>query len=533
MAYKEHGMWEVLEVLKRLHAGEGIRATARHTGRDRNTVKRYRNAAESVGWVAGHHDPDEELAQDVIAALRPGPRGDAQTPTEVTLQPHAARIKEWLKADNLYGKGLQLTKVHQLLERDGVQVSYSALYRYAVKHMGFSEKSITVRMGDVPPGSVAEVDFGRLGMVFDPDTGKMRVVHALVVTLVYSRHQYVHVCHTQKLSDLIGGLDDTWEFFGGRPARVIIDNMKAAVVKADKYEPVFQRTFGLYADHHGFTIDATESRSPQQKPHVERGVPYVRENFFRGEEFLNLAHVQRAARKWCVETAGMRDHGTTRRQPFVEFEAFEKAALKPANEKRFDTPQWGEPKVHIDCHVQFLKAMYSVPYQYRGKQTVVKGDSQLVRIYVHGQLVKTHPRKRAGERSTDYNDYPSEKSAYAMRDADYIINKAKERGEHIGIFAERLLSGDFPWSNLRQSQKLMRLYDKYGYQMLESACGRALSFDVINVRKVENIIKNALENEQRQTVDGMDRNSNVTQLPLRFLRDSSCFNHSKTNREST
>jgi transposase len=532
MAYKEHGMWEVLDVLKRLHAGEGIRATARQTGRDRNTVKRYRDAAEEVGWVAGRHDPDEDLAQDVIAALRPGPKGTAETPTEITLASHASRIREWLKPDDFYRKGLQLSKVHQLLTRDGVAVSYSALYRYAVKHMGFSEKSMTVRMDDVPPGSVAEIDFGRLGLIPDPDTGKQRVVHALIVTLVYSRHQYVHVCHTQKLHDLIAGLDDAWEFFGGRPARVIIDNMKAAVVKPDRYDPVFQRTFGLYADHHGFTIDAAEAYSPQQKPHVERSVPYVRENFFRGEQFLNLAHVQRAACKWCVETAGMRTHGTTRRHPFVEYEAFEKAALEPANEKRFDTPQWGEPKVHIDCHVQFKNAMYSVPYQYRGKQTTIKGDSQLVRIYIGGQLVKTHPRMPAGKRSTDYSDYPPEKSAYAMRDANYIINKAKERGEHIGILAEQLLSGDFPWANLRQSQKLLRLYDKYGYQLLEAACSRALSFDVTNVRKVENIIKNALENEKRQAIDPDSKDNNVTQLPLRFLRDNSSFNHSKTNRET-
>jgi len=532
MAYKEHGMWEVLEVLKRLHAGEGIRPTARQTGRDRNTVKRYRDAAEEVGWVAGLHEPDEELAQDVIVTLRPGPKGAEQTPTEMALAPHRSRIEGWLKPDDFYKKGLQLTKVHQLLLREGAVVSYSALYRYAVKHFGFSEKSVTVRMGDVPPGSVAEVDFGRLGLVMDPETGKRRVVHALIVTLVYSRHQYVHVSHTQQLPDLIAGLDDAWEFFGGVPARVIIDNMKAAVIKADKYEPVFQRTFSLYAGHNDFTIDAAEARSPQQKPHVERGVPYVRENFFRGEAFLNMEHIQRAARKWCLETAGMRTHGTTRRQPLVEFEAFEKSALNPKAEKRFDTPQWGEPKVHIDCHVQFRNATYSVPYKHRGHKTLVKGDSQMVRIYVKGELVQTHPRKRPGERSTDYNDYPPEKSAYAMRDADYIIGKAKERGEHIGIFTEQLLSGDFPWANLRQSQKLMRLYDKYGYQLLEAACGRALSFDVVNVRKVENIIKNALENEKRRTLEPGQENSDVIQLPLRFLRDNNCFNNSKTNRET-
>ena len=531
MAYREHAMWEVLEVLKRLHKGERVRSVSKNTGRDRKTVNRYKAAAEKVGWVAELHEPDEDLAQDVISALRPGPKGHELTETERKLNPHRERIREWLKQDDFYKRGLQLTKVHKLLERDGVQISYSALYRYVVKHLGFSEKALTVRMADVSPGEVAEVDFGRLGLVPDPETGKRRVAHALIVTLVYSRHQYVHVSHTQQLPDLIAGLDDAWEFFGGVPARVIIDNLKAAVTKADRYDPVFQRTFGMYADHHGFIIDAAESRSPKHKPHVERGVPYVRENFFRGEQFLNLEHVQREARRWCLETAGVRTHGTTKRQPFVEFEAFEKAALQPAAEERFDTPQWGDPKVHIDCHVQFKSALYSVPYQHRGKKTTVRGDSNLVRIYIDGQLVKTHPRLRAGERKTDREDYPPDKSVYAMRDTNYIIETAKKRGECIGIFAERLLSGDYPWSHLRQAQKLLRLCDKYGFQRLEAGCSRALNFDVVNVKRLENIIKNALENEKKETLSPGKTRGNVTQLPLRFLRDNSSFNHSKKTEE--
>jgi hypothetical protein len=481
--------------------------------------------------VVGLHAPDEELAQEVVAALRPGPKGVEATETQVKLTPYAERIREWLKPDDYYQRGLQLTKVHRLLERDGLSVSYSALYRYAVKQLGFSEKALTVRMAEVSPGEVAEVDFGRLGLVLEPETGIRRVVHALIVTLVYSRHQYVHVSHSQKLPDLISGLDDAWEFFGGVPARVIIDNLKAAVTKADRYEPVFSRTFNMYAEHQGFTIDAAESRSPKHKPHVERVVPYVRENFFRAEKFLGLEHVQREARKWCLETAGMRTHGTTKRQPFLEFEAVEKAALRPAAAERFDTPQWGEPKVHIDCHVQFKSATYSVPYEHRGKQTTIRGDSKLVRIYIDGQLVKTHSRRLAGERSTDYGDYPADKSVYAMRDVSYLIEKAQERGESIGIFAERLLSGDCPWSHLRQSQKLLRLCDKYGYQRLEAACSRALNFDVINVKRLENIIKNALENERQETLAPSESRGNVVQLPLRFLRDNRSFNHNKKTEE--
>lgn len=531
MAYMEHGMWEVLDVLQRIHNGQGIRSAARSTGRDRKTVKRYLEIASELGWVAGLHEPDEGLAEEVVLALRPGPKGEQPSEIEQLLSLHAEQIKEWLKSDEFYKRGLRLTKVHELLSRTGVNVSYSALHRYAVKHMGFGEKGMTVRMADVSPGEVAEIDFGRLGLVHDEETGKKRVVHALIVTLGYSRHQYVHVTHSQKLPDLIAGLDDAWEFFGGVPKRVVLDNLKAAVTKADRYDPVFNRTFNKYAKHHDFTIDAAGSREPTHKPKVERQVQYVRDNFFRGEDFLNLDHVQRAAKKWCLKTAGLRVHGTTRRQPFVEFESFEKEALKAANGERFDTPQWGDPKVHPDCHVRFQNALYSVPYMYRGKKSTVSGDSRLVRIYIGGKLVKTHPRQPDGGRNTDFDDYPKDKSPYAMRDSNYIINGAKDRGENIGIFAERLLSGDFPWANLRQSQKLMRMCDKYGEKILEAACDRALRFDLINVRRLENIVKNALESKQELTLGDRGQSGEIVQLPLRFLRENRSFKHNAEREE--
>ena len=98
-------------------------------------------------------------------------------------------------------------------------------------------------MADVEPGELVELDFGRLGKVYDPDTGRQRVLHALTVTAVFSRHQYVHVTHSQRLDDLIDGIEDAWEFFGGVAARVVVDNLKAAVTPSDRYDPDFQRTF--------------------------------------------------------------------------------------------------------------------------------------------------------------------------------------------------------------------------------------------------------------------------------------------------
>lgn len=534
MAYREHGMWEVLDVLKRLHRGEARRQVARVTGRSRSTVARYAGAAKELGWVAGVHDPDELLAAEVLVMLRPGPKQSVAV-SEDLLRPHQEDIRRWLAPHDGYKRGLRLTKVHTLLKRRGTEVSYSALYRFACKHLDFGRRASTVRVADVSPGDLAEVDFGRLGVVHDPVTGRGRVLHALIVTLVFSRHQYVHVTHSQKLEDLIDGLEAAWDFFGGVATRVVVDNLKAAVVKADRYEPVFQRTFNEYASHRGFVIDAAIVRHPTGKPHVERQVPYVRDNFFRGEQWLDRAHVQREAIKWCLSTAGKRIHGTTRKQPLVQFDTIEKDALKPLVGEVFDTPQWAELKVHPDHHVRFGLALYSVPYQHdrrptKGKQVTVRGDRRLVRIYLRGKLIKTHAKMARGERSTDYGDYPPEKTAYAMRDANYIITKAKRRGVCVGRFTERLLAGDFPWSRLRQAQALLRYTDKYGAERVDAACRRALAFDLINVKRVERIIVLALDTRPRPETPP-EGGADVIQLPLTFLRPSKSLNHHQPEEE--
>ena len=533
MAYEEHGMWEVLDVLRRVHRGEGRRRIARATGFSRKTIGRYVARAIDLGWVPGVHEPDEQLAADVLAKLRPGPRVVA-CDSEQMLLPHKDQVQQWLAPHDGYKRGLRLTKVHGLLHKRGVSVSYSALYRFACKHLDFGCQASTVRMADVAPGEVAEVDFGRLGLVYDPDTKGRRVLHALVVTLVFSRHQYVYTSHSQKLCDLIAGLDEAWKFFGGVTARVVIDNLKAAVLKADRYEPVFQRTFNEYATHRGFVIDAAVARHPTGKPHVERQVPYVRDNFFRGEDWLNRDHVQRAAIDWCIKTAGTRIHGTTRKQPLAEFEALEKTALKPLCDEPFDTPQWGEPKVHPDHHVRFALALYSVPHQHKGQLTkgakvTVRGDQRLVRIYLRGELIKTHPRQPPGGRSTDHGDYPPHKTPYTMRDANFLISRAKERGASVGQFAERLLSGDFPWAKLRQVQKLLGLADKYGAERVDAACRRALGFDLDNVHRVERIVVQAL---MPQASPGASPHvAEVIQLPLKFLRPVASLNHTPKKEE--
>ena len=121
-----------------------------------------------------------------------------------------------------------------------------------------------------------------------------------------------------------------------------------------------------------------------------------------------------------------------------------------------------------------------------------------------------------GKRSTDFNDYPKEKTAYAMRSCTYHIEKAEEIGSSVKAFMEILLEGDFPWARLRQAQKLLRLPEKYGNDRVEHACRRALSFDLIDVRRVEGMIIKGLEG-----TEGVSRGKVIA--PARFARPASYF----------
>jgi transposase len=522
MAYREVAMWEILEVLRRIHGGDNHSAITRTTGRSRSTIRRYLAAASDLGWAPGRGEPTEALAVEIGRRLSPA-RGRPAGEAEQLLMPHQEQIRTWLNPAPTEKRGLRLTKVHQLLERRGVQVPYSSLHRFATKHCGLAERHVTVRMAESEPGEVAEIDFGRLGLVWDPATERRRTLWALVVILIFSRHQYVHTTFSQQIGEVIDGLEDAWLFFGGVTRRLIVDNLAAAVTKADRYDPIFQRTFNEYAGYRGFVIDPAPVRQPTGKPHVERGVPYVRENFFRGEEWRDRDHVQSGAISWCLSTAGTRVHGTTRQRPLAVFENEERPVLLPLLVGRFDPPQWAECTVHADHHISFGKALYSVPTRYIGSKVWVRADTKLVRVYRGGELVKTHARQPVGGRSTDHADYPAELTAYTLRDPKRIIQKAQQHGAQIGRFAEALLSGTVPWAKLRQAQKLLRLGEKYGWHRLEAACQRALAFELINVRRVESMIQQDIA--QLDLLAAPAAEARIIPLQLRFQRPAESFSH--------
>jgi hypothetical protein len=180
----------------------------------------------------------------------------------------------------------------------------------------------------------------------------------------------------------------------------------------------------------------------------------------------------------------------------------EKPAMLAPPTKLYDVPLWTDAKVHPDHHIQVRRALYSVPTRFIHQVVRVRVDRSLVRIYSRSELIKTHKTQPPGGRSTDPNDYPTDKAAYALRNVDNVLDQARKRGAHIGIFTQRLLGGPLPWARMRQAYALLRLCEKYGDGRIEALCQSSLAFDVVDVHRLTRMLKSAAKPSLPQDTPG-------------------------------
>jgi transposase len=518
MAFREVSVVQIKEVLRLWLRGGGERTIAEGAGVDRKTAKRYVQAAIELGLdrAGSESQLTDELVGQLVERVRPH-RPDGHGASWATLLEHEQRIKDWVE------NGLTVVKIGILLARSGVVVPHRTLARFCVERCGTSRRSATtVRVDDPPPGRELQVDFGRLGLL--NDGARRRVCQGLIFTPCFSRYSFVWPTFRQRTEDVIEGFEAAWGFFGGVFPVVIPDNMKSIVTTAEHTAPRFNDVFLEYAQERGFVIDAARVRTPTDKPRVERVVPYVRSNFFAGEDFFDLAHCRAMAETWCATTAGTRVHGTTQCRPIEHFGTEEQPLLLPAPGSRFDTPVFSEPKVHRDCHVEVDRALYSVPRHLVGRTLSARRDERTVKLSFRGELVKVHPRVEPGRRSTDPADFPADTALYATRDTASLQRMAAQHGEAVGRYAAALLDTPLPWTKMRQVYRLIGLAKKWGSTRLDEACRRALDAEALDVNLVARMLERA-----REAAESEERFAPVV-VQGRFERDPSAFQATKAVR---
>ena len=493
MSNRRFEMYQYRQVLLRMRQGESDREIARAGLMGRPKCAAVRTVAGERGWLdPGAVLPDDEaLAAVFTPSVRP-------TSCVSSLEPFRAQIEQWAAT------GTQGTTIHAALRRQfGYAGSYSAVRRFLQAYLAAQPVATTMRL-DFAPGDAVQVDFGAGPIIPHARTGEALKTWFFVMTLCWSRHQYAELVLDQTVATWLGCHQRAFEWFGGVPARVIIDNPKCAITRACHTDPTVQRAYAECAEGYGFRISPCPPRDPQKKGIVEAGVKYVKRSFVPLREFRDLADGNRQLREWVLGEAGTRCHGTTREQPLKRFVQAERALLQPLPAVPPTLAVWAQVSVHSDAHVQFGKALYSVPFRLIGQRLWLKATDTSVSVFQEHQLVATHPRHAPGQRSTVADHLPPDALAWSMADPRHCLAVAERIGAHGRIVIERLFAHRI-LDNLRAAQGVIRLAKTHGDARVEAACERALVFDDPRYRTIKTILARGLDQDPatsaRQTAD--------------------------------
>jgi transposase len=389
---------------------------------------------------------------------------------------------------------LSAQRIFQDLVQDhGFSGKYHGVRRFVAKLK--QSTPLPFRRIEVEPGEEAQIDFGTGAPILDEHGGRRRT-HVLRVVLSHSRKAYSEVVYRQTTDDFMRCLENAFRHFGGVPKTLVPDNLKAAVLKADWYDPELNPKLRSFCEHYGTVLLPTKPRTPRHKGKVERGVDYVQENALKGHSFRSLREQNDHLLHWETTVADTRIHGTTRKQVAKVFQENERHALGALPRVRFPCYQEGQRKVSRDGHVAIDKSYYSVPPEYLGHTLWVRWDSRLVRVLNDRlDIICTHATQPLGKFSTLPEHIASEKISPVERGAEWLLQKVSYVGPHTrnwalalvatrGIEAVRVLHG------------LLNLTNKHPSDVVEKACETAHSYQAYRLATIRKLIQHSAPKQE-------------------------------------
>lgn len=482
MGNRRFEMHEYRNIISRMRLGDSDRRIAKAGIMGRTKASELRKTAQDNGWldIKNPLPTDEELASVLN-------QQDNSTTQPSSIEPFSQEVEEWFQ------QGISGTVILRALqEKHGFCGSYSAVRRFLQNIKKNIPPEATVML-DYSPGDTAQVDFGSGPTIIDVLTGEEITTCFFVMTLAWSRHQYVEIVRDQKVLTWLGCHRRAFEFFGGVPVKVVIDNLKSAITKACWRDPAVQRSYADFAAGYGFLISPCPPNDPKKKGIVESGVKYVKRNFLPLREFRNLADANKQITEWNLATATVRIHGTTKQQPIKLFET-EKILLQALPDRPVEPAVWAKVKLHGNCHVQFEKSYYSAPYRWVRRELWLQATENSVKLFREHRLVAVHPRaRRPGQKFTCDDHLPPNALAYKMQDPQWCLKQADKIGPCCHMLVDRLFTKGV-LDNLRAAQGIVRtLKNKYNPNRVEAACKRALLYDDPRYQTVKTILEKDLD----------------------------------------
>jgi transposase len=483
----------MIETILRLHRqGWSNRRIAKELGIDRDAVSRHIRQALANSKAAKAPTGSEEANPSAKAAKAPpGSESMEGAGRRSLCTPWQPMILAKLEA------GLTAQRIWQDLVADhGFAGKYHSVRRY-VRLLG-GDPALPFRRMECAPGEEAQVDFGTGIPITGPD-GRRRRTHVFRIILSHSRKGYSEAVYQQTTDDFLACLENAFLSFGGVPKTLVLDNLKAAVVKPDWYDPDLNPKLRSFADHYGVAILPTRPRTPRHKGKVESGVGYVKKNALKGRTFTSLEEENQCLWHWEATVADTRVHGTTRKQVGKIFADVERSALAALPLERFAFFHEGQRSVNRDGHVEVARAYYSAPPEYLGRRVWVRWDSRTIRLFNERmEQIAIHVRLERGRFSTDTRHIVSEKISSLEHGAAWMLGRAKASiGAHAAGWAEAVIQAR-GIEGVRVVQGLLSLAKRHSARDLEKACEIAVSYASYRLRTIRTLLKRSASGGAKQ-----------------------------------
>lgn len=468
--------------------GWSFRRIADELGVHRDTVSKYVHEVlagpKPANPTAGNGVSEGSKPANPTAG-NPGPNSECEPFRQIILE----KLDCGLSAQRIWQ---DLTYEH------GFSASYESVKRFVRRFRQLC--TAPFRRMECEAGQEAQVDFGRGAPLVAPD-GKRRYPHVFRIVLSHSRKGYSEAVLRQSTESFIRCLENAFWHFGGGVRTLVIDNLRAAVEKADWYDPELNPKVEAFCRHYGAVILPARPYMPRHKGKVERGIGYVKDNALKGRSFGSLADENRHLTQWERQVADHRIHGTTRQQVRKVFEEREKPALLPLPAARFPFFHEAQRSVHRDAHVEVEKAYYSVPPEYVGRRVWVRWDVRLVRIFnTRMEQIALHVRREPGRFSTAPEHIASEKISTVERGAGWLLKRASLIGPQTLRWAEAMLQAR-GIQGLRVLQGLLSMAGKHKAEAIEKACELALTHSAFRLRQLRALMERPHRQQRLAFVD--------------------------------
>jgi transposase len=439
-------------------------------------IRNFRQQGLTVLQIAQELRLDERTVRAWMDVDKYQPRQSPKRPSKLdTYRPEIVRL---LQAHHFTARQI----LHRIKE-NGYTGGYSILKELVASvRPPKQEAFLTLAFA---PGECAQVDWGCAGNI--PVGNTNRRLSFFVMVLCYSRRLYVEFTLTERLEQFLACHQNAFRYFGGVPEKVMVDNLKSAVLSHPFGQPAeYHPRYADFAAHCGFEIRACNVRKPNEKGRVENAVAYVKKNFLSGLELKDFPAIQTAGRIWQDEVANKRLHAITRRVPD---EMFNEEKLRPLPTAGvYDAGVIKETLATAQFRVAYDGNRYSVPAEYAGHRVSLRAYADRLAFYHEGKLIAEHLRNYQRNQDVFNPDHEKELLQQRQRGRNQRIYQrflqlTPQADEYYRQLAERRLN---PRHHVG---RIVALSEIYGLEITARAIQDAMEFGAFSSEYIANILE--------------------------------------------